>query len=62
MLSNGSTFAFKEGQFWKLNDKGMEKGYPQSISSQWGIRGKVDAALTYGRFTDFFQVGNHVFP
>lgn len=55
MLSNGTTFAFKEGQFWRLNDKGMEKGYPQSMRSQWGLRGKVDAALTYGRFTDFFQ-------
>uniref|UniRef100_H2ZEY6 Peptidase metallopeptidase domain-containing protein n=1 Tax=Ciona savignyi TaxID=51511 RepID=H2ZEY6_CIOSA len=53
--SNGSTYAFLGELFWRLNDNGADKGFPASIYSAWGIRGSVDAALTYKGVTNLFQ-------
>jgi len=55
-LRNRSTYAFLGNQFWRLSASGIEEGFPQSIESVWGIRGSIDAALTYGDITDLFKV------
>ncbi|XP_039256216.2 matrix metalloproteinase-14-like [Styela clava] len=55
MVRNGTTFAFKGDKFWKLNDQGMEPGYPKSTKKIWGLSGKVDASLSFGAYTDLFQ-------
>ncbi|CAK8672150.1 unnamed protein product [Clavelina lepadiformis] len=59
-LTNGSTYAFLGQEFWRLNDQGADKGYPQKTASVWNIRGKIDAALSYNGYTDIFQ-GSRVY-
>jgi len=55
-LANGSTYAFVNHEFWHLTNNGADEYYPQSTHSVWGIKGKIDAALTYSTHTDLFQV------
>lgn len=52
------TFVFSGRKFWQLNDKGIEPGYPQSISARWaGLPTNIDAAFTWpnNNATYFFK-------
>ncbi|XP_048747767.2 matrix metalloproteinase-16-like isoform X2 [Ostrea edulis] len=54
---DGSTYVFKGRHHYRLNGKGIDKGYPRLISWDWkGVQGPVDAVLTWENgFTFIFK-------
>jgi len=43
-----NTYVFKGNKYFKLNDDGVESGYPRFISSGWdGLPSNIDAAFTW---------------
>jgi len=43
-----NTYVFKGNKYFKLNDDGVEPGYPRFISSGWGgLPSNIDAAFTW---------------
>lgn len=49
--------------YYRLNDQGIDTGYPRVISWDWGnIEGPIDAALTWPNgWTFIFKVQLHLF-
>lgn len=57
VIGNGSTYAFKGGLYWRLNQLSFDEGYPRKISDDWdGLPPNLDAAVTdYDGDTYFFK-------
>merc|ERR1712029_1277750 len=55
-----NTYVFKGNKYFKLNDDGVESGYPRFISSGWdGLPSNVDAAFVWsGNGKIYFLKGN----
>ncbi|XP_067014359.2 matrix metalloproteinase-14 isoform X2 [Anabrus simplex] len=57
--AEGVTYAFKGDMYYKLNDEGVEPGYPKRISQSWvGLPGNIDAAFTYKNGKTYFFKGS----
>ncbi|KAK7869885.1 hypothetical protein R5R35_006688 [Gryllus longicercus] len=56
--AEGVTYAFKGDVYYKLNDAGVEPGYPKRIADSWvGLPGHIDAAFTYRNGKTYFFKG-----
>ncbi|XP_027228336.1 stromelysin-3 isoform X1 [Penaeus vannamei] len=60
-MSDQNTYVFKGSRYWRLTEKGVDSGYPKSISEDWdGLPSNIDAAFTWtnGK-TYFFRGGEY---
>ncbi len=58
-VADGTTYAFKGGQYWRLTDESIAPGYPRSISRNWdGLPPNLDAAFTWTNGKTYFFRGN----
>lgn len=56
---NGITYIFQGEYYYRLNENGIDTGYPRAISWDWGqIEGPIDAALTWPNGWTFIFKGN----
>ncbi|XP_058053463.1 matrix metalloproteinase-14 isoform X1 [Anopheles bellator] len=56
--ADGSTYAFKGNQYYKLTENAIADGYPKKISDGWpGLPGNIDAAFTYKNGKTYFFQG-----
>ncbi|RXG58685.1 Matrix metalloproteinase-14 [Armadillidium vulgare] len=54
-INNNKTYVFKGENLWMLNDDGIEKGYPKSISKEFpGLLPNIDAAFTWTNEDTYF--------
>ena len=56
--ADGTFYAFKNDQYYKLTTDNVAKGYPRKISDDWeGLPNNVDAAVTWpdNEYTYFFK-------
>ena len=55
----GTTYTFKGKNYWKLTDESIAKGYPKTISKDWGgLPSDVDAAFTWTNGKTYFFKGS----
>lgn len=57
-INNMTCFLSQGSRYWRLTEKGVDSGYPKSISQDWdGLPSNIDAAFTWtnGK-TYFFRV------
>lgn len=56
--NDGSTYAFKGNNYYKLTENAIAEGYPKPISEGWpGLPGDIDAAFTYKNGKTYFFKG-----
>ncbi|XP_035785470.1 stromelysin-3-like isoform X4 [Anopheles albimanus] len=56
--ADGSTYAFKGNNYYKLTENAVAEGYPKKISEGWpGLPGNIDAAFTYKNGKTYFFQG-----
>ncbi|XP_049547028.1 matrix metalloproteinase-14 isoform X3 [Anopheles darlingi] len=56
--ADGSTYAFKGSNYYKLTENAVAEGYPKKISEGWpGLPGNIDAAFTYKNGKTYFFQG-----
>ncbi|XP_035663521.1 collagenase 3-like [Branchiostoma floridae] len=58
-MPNGTVFAFRKKQFWRLYQGGLELADgPWTIKDRWGVDGPIDAAFTNRGLVFLFQGRN----
>lgn len=56
--ADGSTYAFKGDNYYKLTENAVADGYPKKIAEGWpGLKGNIDAAFTYKNGKTYFFQG-----
>ncbi|XP_062543183.1 matrix metalloproteinase-14-like isoform X3 [Armigeres subalbatus] len=56
--ADGSTYAFKGDNYYKLTENAVAEGYPKKIAEGWpGLPGNIDAAFTYKNGKTYFFQG-----
>ncbi|XP_045201325.2 matrix metalloproteinase-24-like [Mercenaria mercenaria] len=57
---NGITYMFQGEYYYRLDEQGIDTGYPRAIQWDWGsIEGPIDAALTWPNGWTFIFKGSH---
>lgn len=59
MNADGRTYIFKGTEYYRLNDYGIDDGYPRTIADDWGgLQGPVDSALHWDNGYTFIFKGD----
>ncbi len=57
-VDDGTTYAFKGNQYWRLTEDSIARGYPRSTSRDWdGLPANLDAAFTWTNGKTYFFKG-----
>ncbi|XP_070212983.1 matrix metalloproteinase-16-like [Littorina saxatilis] len=59
MNADGKTYIFKGTEYYRLNDYGIDEGYPRSIAEDWNLSGPIDCALHWDNGYTFIFKGDY---